>query len=152
MSRYVQSLKSIFSSPVWDLIPYAKVELNECGYNIRQDWPISTDSSCLIAYEQGEIAGFLVYSTVKEAKYYWINLSYTLPKFRRSGVNTLLFNALVKKAEENNIISIRSGTHVKNKEMRNVMEKQGREPVCIEYHYTLSNYGESEDGENNQSV
>jgi GNAT superfamily N-acetyltransferase len=70
--------------------------------------------------------GVLTYTKQDWANQFVIVLAYVKPPHRRQGIHTAMFNALVRRAEEQKISVILSGSSIRNMVSRAAQRSQGR--------------------------
>lgn len=73
-----------------------------------------------------ELLGFISYYPWNNDQAYYVTMAFVDTQFRRNGIHTALFNALVKQAEENGVTLIQSGANISNKASVESQTAQGR--------------------------
>ena len=129
-------------SPAWPLIPYALAELRDAGLD-HQPFvpPVWNDAVMLALGPAGDCRGFIAYRVDEMRSGWFIMLSYVPEDFRRQGIHTALFEALVARAKaKGDILRIESGTHVDNIAAQRAFERQGRHAVAIHYTYNVKHW------------
>jgi ribosomal protein S18 acetylase RimI-like enzyme len=142
MTGIVTFVENCGHSPAWRFIPSAVLELDEAGISFHPyQAPVWNDPCLLCSNEDGEMKGFLAYRYDHQRSTWFILLAYTRPAYRRAGVHTTLFNALVERAKKRgDILAIDSGTHSNNHAAQAAFEAQGRRKVAISYEYRLRDW------------
>ncbi|WP_458382528.1 GNAT family N-acetyltransferase [Rhizobium anhuiense] len=114
-------------------------ELDKAGMSFQPYMPPAWNDPCLICVDDsGNAKGFLVYRYDEPRCSWFILLAYVVPSSRRHGVHTELFAALVERGKKRgDILSIDSGTHVKNVPAQKAFAAQGRRATAIHYEYRL---------------
>lgn len=125
-------------SPTWPEIPKVMRELENEGFGFHPARPPEWNDPCLVCFSGGDVRGFLVYRHEEASSSWFILLAHVAPVFRRRGIHTSLFNALVERAElRGDILSINSGTHVDNIAAQAAFAAQGRSKSAIFYRYVV---------------
>lgn len=147
MSNSILYFENCGHSPAWRIIPSALLDLDSAGLLFHPyQSPVYNDQCLLCVDDGGQAKGFLVYRYDDQKCSWFILLAYTLPAYRRTGVHTALFDALVERGRKRgDILSIDSGTHVLNKAAQAAFEAQGRNQTAIMYEFRLRDWlpGES---------
>lgn len=89
------------------------------------------NASSVIWLEDTEqnILGGIVYEIITDRQEGWIFLSFTSPKFRNQGINTLCHEVLYKILRDKGIVSVGSTVSVNNKSRLASAKKVGLEPL-----------------------
>lgn len=85
------------------------------------------------AYHKGELVGTIIINYPESLTGAFVVMSYTEPAYRKQGINTELFNRLIKYLQKEKCPYLDSITSVNNTAMQKQMERQGR-PVIGTYH------------------
>ena len=119
----------IVQSPPFKLVVQCFNELLEkdmamCAMPFR-----NTSSVLWLENSEEEILGGMVYEIISDRQEGWIYLSFTNPKFRNKGVNTVCHEVLFKILRANNAISVGSTVSVNNVSRLASAKKVGLEPL-----------------------
>lgn len=94
--------------------------------------PDPTSSALYIMGRQNNVAAFMIYYKTA-CNCYQIHLAWTSEVYREMGLYKALWAEIKDRARQDGVYKIRSGTHVDNKTMQKVYEKQGRKARYIHY-------------------
>lgn len=134
--------KKATDTPASLLIAHGWRELMLAGFmhHNRGDSPVDWENQVLYYQEDDrkEITGVLCFRHFEFINQYFITLGYVHPEFRRCGIYRELYNAIVKRAQDNGITRIAGAVHANNKAMQNVMSKLGRELIAFMYESRVS--------------
>lgn len=135
---------NIAHSPVWEMIPRAMEELECMGYGFAPAFPPAwNDSVIVVENDAGNSVAFMAFRRDEVRGSLYILLAHVDPAYRREGVHTMMFEALVARARAmGNILSIDSGTHINNTPARRAFEKQGRVATAITYEYRIKEFAD----------
>lgn len=114
----------------------ANLELIENGWGL-DELNLGWDNNCIVATEGGEPVGIMVWIDQKHVRGIWLTLSYVVPRRRRQGIFRAMWEALVEKAREKNVVEIQSSTNVGNAPMRAAAAKVGRVEQQIQMVYRI---------------
>ena len=103
------------------------------GLHPGPEFLLQETDQAIWAEEEGEALGVIVFRYKMSAPAMQVVLSYVEPSSRRNGLYTRLMNALVKRAEEERIVSILSTVSTVNASMLKLMQKMGRAPTAVRY-------------------
>ena len=95
-------------------------------------------SHALLAVEDGESIGLIIYQTVDWKNKLDLEIGYVRPDRRRAGVYRALWDELIGVAREKGIPVISGATHVDNQEMQAVMSRLDRQLKWLTYEYRLT--------------
>ena len=124
---------NVVSSPAFQLISEGMNYLVQEGLHSGHEFLLQETDSAIWAEEEGEALGVIVFRYKMSAPAMQVVLSYVEPSSRRNGLYTRLMNALVKRAEEQRIVSILSTVSTVNASMLKLMQKMGRAPTAVLY-------------------
>jgi ribosomal protein S18 acetylase RimI-like enzyme len=124
----VRYSKMVGDTPAFAIISEGVLDLVEHGnYTGRGGFPVGWDHECLYAVSaDNDVVAVLTFQKLEARNSYYITLGYTEPSSREQGIYRLLWNELVRLAQNNGIRCIQSETHVNNKASQKMMEKTGR--------------------------
>jgi len=138
MTPPIRQFDNVGHSPAWPLIPAAMAELETMGFGFHPSHPPVWHDHCLVLLHDYEVRGFMVYRHEEALASWFILLAWVSPVWRRSGIHTALFSALVERAEaRGDILSINSGTHPDNLPAQAAFEAQARNKSAIMYRYPI---------------
>jgi GNAT superfamily N-acetyltransferase len=129
----IRQAASVVSSPAFPLISEGMNYLVQEGLHCGSDHILHETDQAIWAEEDGEVLGVIVFRCKVAASSIQIVLSYVEPSSRRNGLYSSLMNALVKRAEEERIVSILSTVSTANAAMIKLMQKMGRAPTAVLY-------------------
>lgn len=86
---------------------------------------VSWDHQALVAFADSVAVGVITWASIEWRREVFVHQAYVLPPWRRRGVYTQLWHALVAKAVELKVPKISLMTHVDNKVMLKVCAKIG---------------------------
>ena len=121
------------SSPAFQLISEGMNYLVQEGLHPGPELLLQETDQAIWAQEGGEVLGVIVFRYRPNVPMMQVVLSYVEPSSRRNGLYTRLMNALVKRAEEERIVSILSTVSTVNASMLKLMQKMGRAPTAVLY-------------------
>jgi GNAT superfamily N-acetyltransferase len=114
----------------------AYFELMENGLT-ADELAVGWDNNVIVASENGELVGVMVWAEQKHDKTLWLTLSYVVPARRGQGVFQTMWDAIVEKTKEKGLVQIKSLTHVRNAPMRRAAAKAGRVEEMIQLVYRM---------------
>lgn len=133
----IEHEKQFCGTDAWMLGYQAVVELHKQG-NISKNYIITWDDQVLVARtNRGTLAGLIAYRHLEHERSFLITLGYVKPTYRQRGVYRQLWDALVERAQKEEIREIDSGTYLNNKRMQKVMPKLGRKLTTFNYTFTV---------------
>ena len=103
------------------------------GLHPGPEFLLQETDQAIWAEEEGEALGVIVFRYKPNVPVMQVVLSYVEPSSRRNGLYTRLMNALVKRAEEEHIVSILSTVSMANASMQKLMHKMSRAPAALLY-------------------
>lgn len=94
--------------------------------------------NAITATVEGHVVGVIVWvDQMKESKRIWLQLGYVLPAFRKKGIYSHLWRALVGKAQALKCPEIHSATRIDNHAMRDVAKAQGRVEYAVSLRFAV---------------
>ena len=121
------------SSPAFQLISEGVNYLVQQGLHPGPEFLLQETDQAIWAEEEGEALGVIVFRYKPNIPVMQIVLSYVEPSSRRNGLYTSLMNSLVKRAEDQGIVSILSTVSMANASMQKLMHKMSRAPTAVLY-------------------
>lgn len=130
---------NLIMSGVLPYVPRAWQELLDNELMDPHMLPIMLHQSVIVAKIDGNVAGFICYTRQVAHGFTWVDMSYVLPEYRRKGVYSKLFDALVASERKNPqpVRSIVSGINIKNHSQIGAAVKTGRTSSYAQYDYVL---------------
>lgn len=132
------SKNEIAGTAVVDFVYLAIAELIKEGLRTGGEIYYMGEQNALVAHDGINTLGVLMYTDYTSYNQsYHINLSYTAAKYRRQGVNSLLWKHLKRKAATNEVLTITSGILPDNKQSIANAEKRGMKVESLSYAYRV---------------
>lgn len=130
---------NVVMSGILPFIPRAWQELLDNDLMAPDTLPIMLHQNVIVAKIDGNIAGFICYTRQVAHGFTWVDMSYVLPEYRRKGVYSKLFNALVasERKHPQPVRSITSGISIKNTAQIEASLRLGRTSKYAQYDYHL---------------
>ncbi len=105
--------------------------MNAPGNYVSYNWKV------LYANINNKVVGVTTYEFQEISNSYWICLSYVLPEYRRIGVHSALWKALLERCKQEKVERVYTSISIKNSSMLDVAKSQGRVPTSVNYVYEL---------------
>jgi GNAT superfamily N-acetyltransferase len=91
----------------------------------------------VVGYWADEIVGAILFDLPDKGITLSVCHGFVRPEYRKLGIYTQLWNALVKEARKREARNIWSATHLRNSAMRNFWAKHGRQESFVSGYYYL---------------
>lgn len=126
----IKHYDGVNNTPAIQLISNGWAEMLDNGV-IGDELICNWDNKAIVAFHQDRAVGVIAYSPIEYRKSIWITLSYVREEYRRQGIYSQLFAALVTKAAELKAVGIEGGISIKNTEMLAASDKMNRKRMYI---------------------
>jgi GNAT superfamily N-acetyltransferase len=138
MTIEIEHFETFSICPAAELVARYWLELIENGFagNVAS-LPAQFDDHAIVAFDGLKPVGFILWAEIDWCGEASIRSGFVLFNYRRKGIYTALWNALVAKTRELKMHHIASGVHVRNQAMIATAAKQGREQQGLIYHFDL---------------
>ena len=125
MAVRIKHYKNLARTPALPLVVVGWSELIKNNHVLNAVL-VFWDDEALVAFCKNRPVGVLTYIFIEHLKCFDIRIGYVVPEFRRQGIYEQLWQALVKRAQDQNVLAIESSTAMENKVMRDFAKKMGR--------------------------
>jgi GNAT superfamily N-acetyltransferase len=143
----IRHYKQISNTSALPLALRAQQALRNNGF-VDNLLTLSWDHSAIEAVPDltGRGIGIMVYQHLEWAKQIYVGIGWVDPNYRRQGVYTHMWRALLAKAKDLKVVEIRGITHVDNGSMRTLAAKLGRVEMAVVTNFRVPG-GDASDAE-----
>lgn len=136
MDIEIKHYEKVNYTPAIEILSRANVDMMANG---QADSVLVTtwDNLAFVAFLDGKAIAVLSYSKAEWANSYLVNTGWVSPEHRRSGIYSQLWDALVKKCQEDKILRIAGATAMHNAPMRALAAKQGRIETSVNLEFIV---------------